>query len=48
VCGTCFTGVLAGVPDHRDFYLTEEERQRNDSFTACCSLSQTPRALADL
>jgi vanillate O-demethylase ferredoxin subunit len=48
VCGTCLTRVLAGTPDHRDFYLTEEEHQRNESFTPCCSRSLTPRLLVDL
>src|SRR5258708_7326109 len=48
VCGTCVTRVLEGIPDHRDFYLTEEEHQRNDSFTPCCSRSHTPRLLIDL
>jgi vanillate O-demethylase ferredoxin subunit len=48
VCGTCLTRVLEGIPDHRDFYLTEEEHQRNDSFTPCCSRSVTPRLLIDL
>ena len=48
VCGTCLTSVLEGIPDHRDFYLTEEEHQRNDRFTPCCSRSLTPRLLVDL
>ncbi|MGH8328544.1 MAG: PepSY domain-containing protein, partial [Steroidobacteraceae bacterium] len=29
VCGTCMTRILAGEPDHRDLYLTTEERARN-------------------
>jgi vanillate O-demethylase ferredoxin subunit len=32
VCGTCLTGVLDGEPDHRDSYLTPEERSANDQF----------------
>jgi vanillate O-demethylase ferredoxin subunit len=48
VCGTCLTPVLDGIPEHRDFYLTEEEHQRNDRFTPCCSRSVTPRLLVDL
>jgi len=48
VCGTCLTRVLEGIPDHRDFYLTEEEHQRNESFTPCCSRSLTPHLLVDL
>ncbi|MES2260019.1 MAG: PDR/VanB family oxidoreductase [Pseudomonadota bacterium] len=37
VCGTCLTRVLEGVPEHRDLYLTDEERAANDQFTPCCS-----------
>ena len=48
VCGTCLTRVLEGVPDHRDVYLTDEERAANDQFTPCCSRSKTPILSLDL
>ncbi len=48
VCGTCLTRVLEGVPDHRDSYLTPEERAANDQFTPCCSRSKTSRLVLDL
>jgi len=48
VCGTCITKVLAGAPDHRDMYFTDDERRRNDCFTPCCSRSLTPRLVLDL
>ena len=48
VCGTCLTRVLDGVPDHRDLYLTEEERARNDQFTPCCSRSTSALLVLDL
>jgi vanillate O-demethylase ferredoxin subunit len=48
VCGTCLTGVLDGVPDHRDRILTADERARNDRFTPCCSRAQTPELVLDL
>lgn len=48
VCGTCLTGVLEGTPDHRDVYLTDEERARNDRFTPCCSRALSPRLVLDL
>lgn len=48
VCGTCVTGVLGGVPDHRDMYLTPEEQGRNDQFLPCCSRAKTARLVLDL
>jgi vanillate O-demethylase ferredoxin subunit len=48
VCGTCLTRVLDGVPDHRDLYLTDEERAANDQFTPCCSRARTPLLVLDL
>lgn len=48
VCGTCVTRVHAGVPDHRDLYLTDAEHEQNDCFTPCCSRARTPRLVLDL
>lgn len=48
VCGTCETGVLSGVPDHRDAYLTETERATNKTVMVCCSGSRTPMLVLDL
>ena len=48
VCGTCLTRVLEGEPDHRDFYLTDAERARNDCFTPCCSRARSARLTLDL
>jgi vanillate monooxygenase ferredoxin subunit len=48
VCGTCLTRVLEGAPDHRDLYLNDTERDRNDCFMPCCSRSCTPRLVLDL
>ncbi|NTX27897.1 oxidoreductase [Burkholderia pyrrocinia] len=48
VCGTCMTRVLAGEPDHRDLYLTDDEKARNDSFMPCCSRAKTARLVLDL
>jgi vanillate O-demethylase ferredoxin subunit len=48
VCGTCVTRVLAGLPDHRDLYLTDAEHEQNDCFTPCCSRARTPRLVLDL
>ncbi len=48
VCGTCLTKVISGVPDHRDQYLTDEERDANDQFMPCCSRSKSPELVLDL
>jgi len=48
ICGTCVTRVLSGVPDHRDSYLLEHEREANDQMMLCCSRSKTPQLILDL
>jgi vanillate O-demethylase ferredoxin subunit len=48
VCGTCLTTVIDGIPDHRDMFLTDAERLRNDRFTPCCSCARTPVLVVDL
>ena len=48
VCGTCRTGVVAGVPDHRDDFLDDEARQAGKSVMICCSGSHTPTLVLDL
>ncbi|MGI5163693.1 PDR/VanB family oxidoreductase [Spirillospora sp. CA-253888] len=47
-CGTCETGVLEGVPDHRDAVLTEEERACGEFMMVCVSRAATPRLVLDL
>jgi vanillate O-demethylase ferredoxin subunit len=48
VCGTCLTGLKAGVPDHRDQYLTPEERAANNQFLPCCSRAIGSRLVLEL
>lgn len=48
ICGTCLTRVLEGQPDHRDQYLTDEERAANDQFTPCCSRAKSALLVLDL
>jgi vanillate O-demethylase ferredoxin subunit len=48
VCGTCLIRVIAGEPEHRDSFLTEEERCRNDQFLPCCSRSRSACLVLDL
>lgn len=48
VCGTCLTRVIEGDPEHRDMFLTDEERRKNDQFLPCCSRSKSPVLVLDL
>ncbi len=48
VCGTCLTGVLEGIPDHRDVFLTDEERAAGDKFLPCVSRAQSNVIVLDL
>jgi ferredoxin-NADP reductase len=48
ICGTCETGVLGGVPDHRDSVLEPAEREVGDIMMICVSRAQTPRLVLDL
>jgi vanillate O-demethylase ferredoxin subunit len=48
VCGTCLTRLIDGTPDHRDCYLTPEERAAGDQFLPCCSRALSPRLVLDL
>jgi len=48
VCGTCVTRVLEGEPQHRDLFLSDDERKRNDRFTPCCSRANSRRLVLDL
>jgi tetrachlorobenzoquinone reductase len=47
-CGTCETGVVDGVPDHRDLYLSDEEKEANSVIMICCSGSKSPVLVLDL
>lgn len=48
ICGTCRTGVVAGIPDHRDMFLTDDEKSRSDWMLPCCSRSKSSRLVLDL
>jgi len=47
ICGTCETGVLEGVPDHRDSILSDEERAAGRTMFVCVSRALTPRLVLD-
>jgi vanillate O-demethylase ferredoxin subunit len=48
ICGACETGVVAGIPEHRDMILSEVDRAANQSMMICCSGSRTPELVLDL
>lgn len=47
-CGTCTQTVLEGVPEHRDYVLSDEERAANDRIQVCVSRALTPTLTLDL
>ncbi|MBT2772347.1 oxidoreductase [Halomonas sp. ISL-60] len=48
VCGTCVADVLEGEIDHRDHFLTEDEKQEGDMMCVCCSRAKGKRIVLDL
>ncbi|MEU6039924.1 PDR/VanB family oxidoreductase [Actinomadura sp. NPDC047616] len=48
LCGTCETGVLDGVPDHRDSILDDDERAAGDCMFICVSRARSERLVLDL
>jgi ferredoxin len=47
-CGTCETVVLDGVPEHRDDFLSDEERDSNETMMICVGRSKTSLLVLDL
>lgn len=47
-CGTCETGVLGGVPDHRDVVLDDDEKAANDVMMICVGRCVEGPLLLDL
>lgn len=48
VCGTCFTKVLEGTPEHRDVFLTDEERAAGTCVMPCISRAKSDLLVLDL
>lgn len=48
VCGTCLTAVVEGIPDHRDLFQTDEEKEENSYMTVCCSRAKTAVLVLDI
>lgn len=47
-CGTCEAVVLDGSPQHRDTYLTDEEKAESFTLMICVSRCTGPRLVLDL
>ena len=48
VCGTCVTGIVTGEPDHRDVFLTEDEKAEGQLIALCCSRALSAEITLDL
>jgi vanillate O-demethylase ferredoxin subunit len=48
ICGSCRVGVLAGTPDHRDTYLSEDDRASGRTMIICCSGTKGDRIVLDI
>jgi ferredoxin-NADP reductase len=48
ICGSCETKVLAGIPDHRDSLLSDDERAANDTMMICVGRALCDRLVLDL
>jgi vanillate O-demethylase ferredoxin subunit len=47
-CGICQVDVVEGVPDHRDYILTDAEKAEGKKMQICVSRSKSPRLVLDL
>ena len=47
-CGICQVDVVEGVPDHRDYILTDAETAEGKKMQICVSRSKSPRLVLDL
>jgi len=47
-CGSCETRILAGVADHRDEILTDDERRGNTAMFTCVSRAVSDKLVLDL
>lgn len=48
ICGSCITAVSKGIPEHRDSYLTAQERASNTCMMACVSRAVSDELELDL
>lgn len=47
-CGTCIASVLKGEIDHRDAYLSDDEREHENQICVCISRAKNGRLTLDL
>ncbi|WP_407277896.1 PDR/VanB family oxidoreductase [Aromatoleum evansii] len=47
-CGVCTATVLEGVPDHRDYFLTDSEKAAGKLIQICISRAKSARLVLDL
>lgn len=48
LCGTCMVRVVSGEIDHRDKFLTDQDRRDGDCMMACVSRAKGDRLVLDL
>lgn len=48
MCGSCETGVLQGLPDHRDSILSSAEQKSGKTIMICVSRAKTDELVLDL
>lgn len=47
-CGVCTVDVLEGVPDHRDYYLTDKEKASGKLIQICVSRAKSDKLVLDM
>jgi ferredoxin-NADP reductase len=47
-CGICQTAVIEGIPDHRDYILSDSEKASNKVMQICISRAKSKRLVLDL
>ena len=47
-CGICQTAVIEGIPDHRDYILSDSEKASNKVMQICVSRAKSKKLVLDL
>lgn len=48
MCGICLTEVIGGIPEHRDSFLTDAERDANDRMCLCVSRARGAKLVLNI